>query len=61
MGPELVHYPSQMPFVDRNQELETLAADGPDQTLAVGIRRQRSSRDESSASLEQEPEGGEQP
>ena len=39
MDLELSHDPPQMPFVDRNQEVETLAADGPDQTLAVGIRR----------------------
>ena len=27
----------QVPFVDRNQQIQTLAPDGPDQPFAIGV------------------------
>ncbi len=41
---EFLHVPPQVAFVQRNQEVETLAADGPYQTLTMGIRLRRPNR-----------------
>jgi hypothetical protein len=44
MGDELNDNHSQMPFVDRNQEVEALATNRPDQPFAVRIRLRRPDR-----------------